>query len=138
MNSTGRGSTHSHTVETARALRRRQTRAEELLWEALRARRLCGVKFRRQHPFDKFILDFFCPHFQLAIEVDGPVHDDADHRNYDEARAVFLTERGVRVLRFTNSDIENRLSWVLEVIQTALVNNAKANNAPMPPSPGRS
>jgi very-short-patch-repair endonuclease len=65
---------HRDNVPAARDLRIRQTAAEVMLWEALRNRRLDGVKFRRQHPVGPFVIDFCCPERRLAIEVDGGIH----------------------------------------------------------------
>ena len=73
MSPTQRGE-HRHNVPAARDLRQRGTPAEELLWDALRNRRLDGLKFRRQHPVGPFVIDFCCPSRQLAIELDGEVH----------------------------------------------------------------
>ncbi len=119
MSNEARGKTHPYTVVTARFLRHNPTNAEARLWDALRNRQVCGLKFRRQHPFGSFILDFFCPRLQLAIEVDGAVHESPDQRSYDAAREEFLRDRGIRVLRFTNDEVENRLTFVLEAIEAA-------------------
>ena len=62
-------------TKKARELRARQTDAESLLWYALRGRRLCGLKFRRQYPIEPFIADFVCVEKQLVVEVDGDYHD---------------------------------------------------------------
>jgi len=64
-----RGDGTPRAVVTARELRRTSTEAEEHLWDALRGRRLKGLKFRRQHPYASFILDFFCVEYQVAIEL---------------------------------------------------------------------
>lgn len=69
-----RGQSSYTIVHAARELRRDMTSAEKKLWEALRKRRLNGLKFRRQHPVAQFILDFYCVERQLAVEVDGGVH----------------------------------------------------------------
>ena len=63
------------TFENARSLRKTQTKAEQILWEALRNDMVCNLKFRRQHPFDNYILDFYNHKMKLAIEVDGEVHN---------------------------------------------------------------
>lgn len=90
-------------VRTARArdLRRRDTRAEAHLWQMLRARRLGGWKWKRQVPFGPFILDFLCVEAGLLVELDGGQH--ADQLAYDTRRASWLSERGLRVMRFWNS-----------------------------------
>ena len=111
-----RGDGTPRAVVTARELRRTSTEAEEHLWDALRGRRLKGLKLRRQHPNASFILDFFCVERQVAIELDGSVHDSPSHQHYDTARSDFLAERGIRVIRFTNDDVINDLSGVLKRI----------------------
>jgi very-short-patch-repair endonuclease len=72
---------HRDNIPAARELRTRQTPAESILWDALRGRRLAGLKFRRQHPIGTFVVDFCCPDRRLAIELDGPVH--AEQREHD-------------------------------------------------------
>jgi very-short-patch-repair endonuclease len=111
-----RGKTTRAVVDRARGLRREQTPAEVRLWSALRNRQLAGLKFRRQHPYGQFILDFFCVEHQLAIEVDGGVHLNAEQAVHDVERSEFLAQRGVRFLRFTNDEIDRHLPDVLRKI----------------------
>ena len=111
-----RGKTTAKIVQAARDQRRQQTPAEKKLWEALRDRRLAGLKFRRQHPFQQFILDAFCVEHQLEVEVDGEVHDDPAQAAYDAERTEFLRARGIRVLRFRNEEIESNFEAVLRRI----------------------
>jgi very-short-patch-repair endonuclease len=99
----------------ARRLRRDSTNVEMRLWQKLRNRQL-GVDFRRQHPAGPFVLDFYCPALRLAIELDGGQHADARHEARDLVRERWLTQRGVIVLRFWNSDITENLSGVLDAI----------------------
>jgi very-short-patch-repair endonuclease len=122
---------HRHNVPAARALRTRETTAEDVLWEALRGRRLHGLKFRRQHPVGPFVLDFCCAERHLAIELDGGVH--AQRQEQDAERAAILAAAGYRLLRFPNDAVTNRLDEVLAAI------TAGANDLPMwrPPVPGR-
>jgi very-short-patch-repair endonuclease len=111
-----RGKTTKPVVEWARNLRREQTSAEERLWAALRNRQLAGLKFRRQHPYGQFILDFFCVERQLVVEVDGGVHINTEQATHNVERSEFLEQRGVHVLRFTNEEIEQHLPDVLRKI----------------------
>ncbi|MBF0246453.1 MAG: endonuclease domain-containing protein, partial [Alphaproteobacteria bacterium] len=83
----------------ARTLRANMTEAETRLWSLLRARRLGGRKFRRQHPIGPYILDFACVDCRLAIEADGGQHANA---KADERRTDFLQARCWSVLRFWN------------------------------------
>lgn len=98
-------------------LRQRATKSEQILWEALRGRQLNGLKFRRQHPFGPFVVDFFCVEKQLVIEVDGPIHDKQTERDIERQRMIEGT--GCRVLRFSNKDIETNLDRVIDVIKEA-------------------
>jgi very-short-patch-repair endonuclease len=75
-------------LQAARELRHPQTPAEQKLWSRLRNRQLNGFKFRRQHPIDRFIIDFYCDEAKLCIEVDGDSH--AEQIEYDQARTVYL------------------------------------------------
>jgi very-short-patch-repair endonuclease len=88
--------------ETGRSLRREQTNAEAILWECLRKARQ-GVKFRRQHTIDRFIVDFFCFPARLVVEIDGPVHEG--HQQEDAVREAHLRRLGYEVLRFSNDDV---------------------------------
>src|SRR5918998_5443322 len=87
-------------VTTARDLRRRMTPSETVLWAALRNGRLAGLKFRRQHPIDAFVVDFCCPAAWLVVEVDGGIH--GDQRAQDEYRTERLGVLGYRVIRVRN------------------------------------
>jgi very-short-patch-repair endonuclease len=111
-----RGKTTQAVVDRARNLRHEQTSAEARLWSTLRNRQLAGLKFRRQHPYGQFILDFFCVERQLAVEVDGGVHLNPEQAAHDAERSEFLAQRGVRVLRFTNEEIDQHLPDVLRKI----------------------
>ncbi len=102
----------------ARALRKRQTRAEDLLWERLRGSRFDGAKFRRQVPFDRFVVDFYCHAAKLVVEIDGKQHEW--YADYDAGRTDVLERLGVHVLRFTNDEVCNALDSVLARIRAAL------------------
>ena len=110
-----------------RELRQELTQAEKILWAELRNRKLNGLKFRRQHPLDKFIVDFYCNERRLVIELDGSVHDKKINKEYDEARTAMLAGLNIIVLRFKNEDITNNLKEVIRKISDAadmLNNNA--------------
>jgi very-short-patch-repair endonuclease len=97
----------------ARQLRKKQTLAEKELWEALRNRRFKGYKFRRQHPFGKYIPDFYCHSAKLCIEVDGAIHKDEDVKQMDEIRQEAIESCGIKVIRFTNDEIMDDKEKVL-------------------------
>jgi very-short-patch-repair endonuclease len=99
-------------VETARRLRREMTPPEARLWMALRRDRL-GVKFRRQHPIGRYVLDFYCAELKLAVEVDGRGHEQPDQARHDQARTAWLTTRGVRVVRLAAEDVRTELEGVM-------------------------
>jgi very-short-patch-repair endonuclease len=103
--------------EAARTLRKQMTPAEKLLWQHLRYKQIGGARFRRQHPIGRFIVDFYCPEHRLIVEVDGDVH--VTQAGYDEARTALLEEQGYRVIRFTNQQVYQQMSAVLETIHTA-------------------
>ncbi len=102
--------------QRARQLRQNATPAEQILWQALRNRQLNGLKFRRQHPIGRFILDFYCAEKRLAVEVDGGQHADPDQRRDDQARTAALAAHGITVLRFWNHEVLNQLEAVLQAI----------------------
>ena len=98
----------------ARQLRVDATEVEKRLWHKLRTAQIDGASFRRQHPAGNYILDFYCPALQLAIELDGGQHTET--ASQDRQRDEWLAQRGVTVLRFWNSDVTGNLPGVLEVI----------------------
>ncbi len=100
----------------ANALKKEMTEAEKVLWANLRNRKLNDLKFRRQHPIGKFILDFYCHEKMLAVEVDGNIHETEDVKEKDEGRTYILTEWGITVIRFTNEEVIDNLHFVLEKI----------------------
>ena len=100
------------TLDKARQLRRRMTDAERALWYHLRACRLDGLKFRRQHPIPPYVVDFYCDAARLVIELDGSQHTE----ERDLHRTRFLESRGLTVLRFWNDDVLLRTQAVLEVV----------------------
>ncbi len=107
-------------LQFARQLRKEQTDAERLMWALLRDRRLAGFKFRRQHPVEPYVLDFYCHEARLAIEIDGGQHNEPDARLHDEQRTAALVSQGIHVLRFWNNDVLNNTESVLQTIYDAL------------------
>ena len=104
----------------ARTLRKAQTPAEQLLWSKLRSRGLSGCKFRRQHPIDNYILDFYCHDAHLAIELDGGDHSNKENMIKDKKRTSYLNKKGIRVIRFWNHDVLENLDEVLIEIDAIL------------------
>jgi very-short-patch-repair endonuclease len=103
--------------ENARELCKRETEAEKILWNALRSRRCEGLKFRRQHPVQQFILDFYCHEYLLGIEVDGSVHENEDAKDYDLNRTAELNNLGISIIRFNNEEALHNLTEVLQKIK---------------------
>lgn len=114
----------------ARRLRSQQTVAEGLLWSKLRARQLCGLKFRRQFPIGPFIADFACIEHQLIIEIDGKYHDYQEQE--DLSRQEFLESDGWKVMRFSNEtvlhDAETVLREVARVLRLAFQYQKRSGN----------
>ncbi|MGH2609138.1 MAG: endonuclease domain-containing protein, partial [Tepidiformaceae bacterium] len=79
-------------------------------------RQLDGWKFRRQHPVGRFVLDFYCGEAQVAVEIDGPVHDDTVARAADAERQSILEGHGIRFVRVRTEEVKNSLESVLEQI----------------------
>ena len=108
-----RNFSNSQITENARGLRKTMTDVERLLWLRLRGEQL-GVKFRRQHPFLNYVLDFVCLELKLVVELDGSQHADAI--SYDEERTKRLNDAGYVVLRFWNNQVIEELESVVEEI----------------------
>jgi len=101
----------------ARSLRRQSTRAEWVLWLALRDRRLGGFKFMRQQPIGPYYVDFICRERCLVIEVDGGQHADSES---DFRRDAFLNKLGYRVIRVWNNEVLGNLDGVLQMLASEL------------------
>jgi very-short-patch-repair endonuclease len=105
-------------------LRKQDTWAEKLLWNWLRDRRFTAYKFRRQHTFGDYILDFFCIEAFLNIELDGSQHGFPEQKKRDEARDAWLEKAEVRVLRFWNARLRCDKEWIRETIWRELQQRA--------------
>jgi len=113
-------------LDRARRLRSDQTEAEQRLWYYLRAHRFMGLKFKRQKPVGRYIVDFICHEHWFIVEVDGGQH--AEQTDYDRQRDGWLREQGYRVLRFWNHEVMQQIDGVLERIRLEIV-------SPSPPAP---
>jgi 16S rRNA (guanine(527)-N(7))-methyltransferase RsmG len=108
-------------------MRKKPTEAEAMLWKQLNNDQL-GVRFRRQHPIDGKILDFYCHDARLGIELDGATHTQQEQKEWDDERTQsLLASHGIRVMRFWNGDVLHNLDSVLEKIRKAIHHS--------PPSP---
>lgn len=117
--------------ELRRELRQRQTDAEGILWEHLRNRQLAGKKFRRQHSFGPFIVDFYCHEHSLVIEVDGSIHNTLESRVNDAERESILRDMGLVILRFSNDEVMRNTDRVINDIKLTLY-----KKAPLPQGKG--
>ena len=107
-----RASTH----QNARELRSKETEAEKKLWILIRNRKLKGRKFRRQHAFAEYVLDFYCHECKLAVELDGGIRQRMENKEYDSTRTKLLNMYGITVIRFWNDEMMNDTKKVLEKI----------------------
>lgn len=108
----------NESVMRARALRRSVTLPEGMLWQVLR-QRPGGFKFRRQHPIGRCIVDFYCPAACLVIEVDGESHSMGENPQRDIRRDHWLQNQGLRVIRFSATDVIRDLQSVVTAILAA-------------------
>ena len=110
----GQASKKIRSEKLQQTLRNNLSDAEQALWHLLRHRQICGLKFRRQHPFGDYILDFVCLQNKLVIEVDGGQH--GQQAEYDENRTQKLQAAGFRVLRFWDNEVLKEMESVREKI----------------------
>jgi very-short-patch-repair endonuclease len=103
------------TLAATKILRENMTTCEKLLWERLKLKQICGLRFRRQHPIDFFIADFYCHEARLVIEIDGDIHNQK--KEYDDGRSAEMEKYSIKVIRFTNSDVENKIEEVVKGIE---------------------
>ncbi len=97
----------------ARSLRTEMTASELLLWSHLRRKQLLNVHFYRQKPIGTYIVDFYAPKAKLVVEVDGSQHLGLEHRQNDGERDACLASAGLRILRFSNEEVSQRLDAVV-------------------------
>ena len=122
------------TATTARHLRRNSTGPEHVLWNVLRNRGLAGLKFRRQHPINSYVVDYFCHEAQLVLELDGVSHDGKDVE-YDRQRQQTLESKGLAVLRLSSDDVLTDIDAVVEAILLAAGRDAETGKPTQQPSP---
>ncbi len=115
--------------EFARQLRQDQTVAEEKVWQLLRNNQFMGLKFRRQHVIEGFVVDFYCEEHRLAIEIDGGIHNMAIRKDYDALRQMELESKGVQFIRITNEEFAKNEAVLFDSIKNALL--------PSPPGRGQ-
>jgi len=105
-------------IEAAQEFRKKPTRSEAILWDALRGKKLDGIKFRRQQPVGYFVVDFFNSDYRLIIEVDGLIHEV--QQEADASRQQILEELGLTVLSIKAEVIEKNLPMALDLIRNQI------------------
>ena len=106
--------------QKARELRNKATHAEQILWGYLKTKPL-GFKFRRQHPYAVYILDFYCHSLKLVIEVDGGIHNIKEVMENDAVRQELLEKDGFKVVRFSNEEIFTASEKVIKAIDDLII-----------------
>ena len=103
--------------ERSQKLRKSMTAAETFLWSKIRMKQVKSRWFYRQKPIGEYIVDFYCPGAKLVVEVDGGQHFSSEAAEYDKARSEYMAGLGLRVIRFTNTEVLTNIEGVIEVIE---------------------
>jgi very-short-patch-repair endonuclease len=106
------------TFAAAKILRDNMTSSEKLLWERLKSKQVCGLRFRRQHPISFFIADFYCHEARMVIEIDGEIHKQK--KEYDDGRSAEMEKYYIKVIRFTNSEVENNIDAIIRITENEI------------------
>ena len=104
------------TLLKSKELRKSLTPEEAVLWTQLKSHKLNGSKWRKQHPIEPYILDFYCASAKIVIELDGSQHYEEKGLESDCKRDAYLKESGITVLRYSNLDIHKNFEGVCEDI----------------------
>lgn len=105
-------------LKNARKLRQEMTPQERKLWYLFL--RKYPAKFYKQRIIGPYIVDFYCATSKLVIEIDGSQHYEKQSQVYDRERTAYLTDLGLHVVRYSNSDINARFEQVCESIHQLL------------------
>jgi len=116
----------------AKELRENLTKAENELWNKLRANQLLGLRFKSQHPIQNYIADFYCHKLKLVIEVDGGYHEPKDQGEYDLGRTYDLNDLGIQVIRFSNEEVLSSIENVIKKIYMTCENKLKSDEPKSP------
>jgi very-short-patch-repair endonuclease len=103
--------------QPSRKLRKNMTAAEIFLWSKIKRKQIKGCWFYSQKPVGEYIADFYCPRAKLVIEVDGGQHYYQENKEYDKVRNQYMLSLGLKVLRFTNTEVLTNIDGVIEVIE---------------------
>src|SRR5687767_8055899 len=116
----------SHMRSRAKELRKAPTLSERRIWNWLRNRTFGGLKFRRQFPIGRYVIDFYCPALQLAIELDGHQHETPWMAEYDSERTRFLQKHGIEVLRIANELLARDSFTVEQILEDAIARRSQS------------
>ncbi len=122
-------------TEKRKLLRKNTTKAESLLWQEIKGRKILGYKFRRQYSVGCYVIDFHCPKLKLAIEIDGLTHLTKEEINYDKFRQSEIEMIGIEFLRFNNQEVYGDLSSVVEMIKRKVEKLSLKSKDPLQPPP---
>ena len=123
--------------ERAKAMRNDMTMAEKIVWGLLSSNKMLGYRFKAQHPIDIFIADFYCHELKLVIEIDGGIHRSKTQKEYDIGREAELERFDIKVIRFTNEEVEHDIEQIRKKIETACQNLASERQSCHPEVPFR-
>ena len=113
----------SYIRQLSKELRNNQTVTEQMLWNAIRRKQLGGFRFLRQYVIDRYIADFYCSKVKIAVELDGNIHELKEQQEYDCIRDKIIRMHKIKVVRFTNDEIINNISEVLNKLLDLLLNS---------------
>lgn len=116
------------TLRIRRQLRKNLTEPEKILWSKLSRKSFSGIKFRRQHGIDNYVVDFYCPDKKLIIEVDGDSHTEVESLRKDKVRTKYLASLGYKIVRYNNRDVLYNIEGVLEDLDTKLKSITPSNS----------
>ena len=116
----------------AKALRKRMTSCEKILWQELRKNKLGKFYFRRQHPISRYIVDFYCHELRLVIEADGSIHNLKEHQERDKNRTFELENLGLKVIRYNNNEIAQNIRKVCRQIEEEVKRRSKETDIAWP------
>ena len=117
--------------ERAKAMRENMTQAEKSVWELLKSNKMLGLRFKPQHPIDIFIADLYCHQLKLVIEIDGGIHKSVDQGEYDIGREAELEHWGIKVIRFTNEEVESNIDQIQSEIERICTERGSELQSPL-------
>lgn len=112
--------------QKAKKLRNNSTLGEVILWKYLKNKQMLGYSFHRQKPLYNYIVDFYSPKLQLAIEIDGMASHDNNTDN-DKQRQIFLESKSIKFLRFTEVEVRTKIKFVLYTIENYILSQQRSH-----------